>query len=339
MHSGPHSQLRRIYCPKGQVALARWSHSYWYPPLAPPFAPFRTPVLALSVNTFSHLRHAIAASLECGSPAPAFPLPFNSPAKILRLPVRSSHHSAIILFINRGPVAASLKMAANESTAAKRAPKPERGPQSPRFIVIEGPLRVGKTTLAKILAERLHARRIYDCEDNPFLADFYKEKAGAAFRAQMYFLIERQKRIREALAVEAPGPVLSDFLLEKDRIFANLNLDDEELKLYDRYYESLTAEIPAPDLVIYLQAKPEVLRARIAKKASRDESQISPEYIEEVAAAYEHFFFRYAASDLLVINTSDIDFVERSEDLQQLLRRLQEPVKGTQYFLPLAASE
>jgi deoxyguanosine kinase len=230
-------------------------------------------------------------------------------------------------------------MAANESTAAKRAPKLERGPQSPRFIVIEGPLRVGKTTLAKILAERLHARRIYDCEDNPFLADFYKEKAGAAFRAQMYFLIERQKRIREALAVEAPGPVLSDFLLEKDRIFANLNLDDEELKLYDRYYESLAADIPAPDLVIYLQAKPEVLRARIAKKASRDESQISPEYIEEVAAAYEHFFFRYAASDLLVINTSDIDFVERSEDLQQLLRRLQEPVKGTQYFLPLAASE
>jgi len=147
-------------------------------------------------------------------------------------------------------------MAANESTAAKRAPQPERGPQSPRFIVIEGPLRVGKTTLAKILAERLHARRVYDCEDNPFLADFYKEKAGAAFRAQMYFLIERQKRIREALAIEAPGPVLSDFLLEKDRIFANLNLDDEELKLYDRYYDSLTAGIPAPDLVVYLQAKP-----------------------------------------------------------------------------------
>ena len=230
-------------------------------------------------------------------------------------------------------------MAANESTAAKRAPQPERGPQSPRFIVIEGPLRVGKTTLAKILAERLHARRIYDSEDNPFLADFYKEKAGAAFRAQMYFLIERQKRIREALAVEAPGPVLSDFLLEKDRIFANLNLDDEELKLYDRYYDSLTAGIPAPDLVVYLQAKPEVLRARIAKKASRDESQISPAYIEEVTHAYEHFFFRYAASDLLVINTSDIDFVERSEDLQQLLRRLQDPVKGTQYFLPLGASE
>lgn len=230
-------------------------------------------------------------------------------------------------------------MAANESSAAKRAPVPQRGPQSPRYIVIEGPLRVGKTTLAKILAERLHARRIHDCEDNPFLADFYKEKAGANFRAQMYFLMERQRRIREALAVEAPSPMLSDFLFEKDRIYANLNLDDEELKLYERYYEALASDIPAPDLVIYLQAKPDVLRARIAKKASRDETHISPKYVEEVAAAYEHFFFRYSAADLLVINTSDIDFVERSEDLQQLLRRLQDPVKGTQYFLPLGGGE
>jgi deoxyguanosine kinase len=215
----------------------------------------------------------------------------------------------------------------------------QTGPKTPRFIVVEGPLRVGKTTLTKIVADKLHARRVYDCEDNPFLSDFYKEKPGSALRAQMYFLMERQKRLREALAAAAPAPVLSDFLLEKDRIFANLNLDDEELKLYDRYYETLTADIPAPDLVIYLQAKPEVLRARMEKKASREESEISLEYIEEVARAYEHFFFHYAASDLLVINTSEIDFVERSEDLQQLLRRLQDPVKGTQYFLPLGAAE
>ncbi|OLC95181.1 MAG: deoxynucleoside kinase [Acidobacteria bacterium 13_1_40CM_4_58_4] len=218
-------------------------------------------------------------------------------------------------------------MPSDDSSAAKRARVPQRSPQPPRFIVIEGPLRVGKSTLARILAERLHA------------PDFYQAKPGAAFRAQMYFLLERQKRLREALGVEAPGPVLSDFLLEKDRIFANLNLNDRELKLYERYYEAFTADLPAPDLVIYLQAKPEVLGERIAKKASRDESQISPEYIEEVARAYEHFFFRYAACDLLVVNTSEIDFVERSDDLQQLLRRLQDPVKGTQYFLPLGSSE
>src|SRR5713101_6754051 len=226
-------------------------------------------------------------------------------------------------------------MAAHEPSASAR----PAAAQAPRFIVIEGPLRVGKSTLAKILAERLHARRIYDCEDNPFLADFYREQPGAAFQAQMYFLVERQRRLREALAVEAPGPILSDFLMEKDRVFANLNLDDEELKLYDHYYELLTGDLPAPDLVIYLQAKPEVLRTRIERKGAREEMRIADEYIEEVARAYEHFFFRYSASDLLVINTSEIDFVERNADLQQLLRRLQEPVKGTQYFLPLGKSE
>ncbi len=226
-----------------------------------------------------------------------------------------------------------------DSASAKRAQTPQRGSKPPRFIVIEGPLRVGKTTLARILAERLHARRIYDCEDNPFLADFYAEKAGAAFRAQMYFLIERQKRLREARAEDVPGVVISDFLMEKDRIFANLNLDDEELKLYERYYESVTADLPKPDLVIYLQAKPEILRTRIAKKKASEERQISPEYVEEVARAYEHFFFRYSGADLLVIDTSEIDFVEHSQDLQQLLSRLQEPVKGTQYFLPLGGTD
>ena len=226
-------------------------------------------------------------------------------------------------------------MTAHESSSAKRALKPQRGPHAPQFIVIEGPLRVGKSTLARILAERLHARRVYDCEDNPFLGEFYKEAPGSALLAQMHFLFERQKRLREALAAESPAPLLSDFLMEKDRIFANLNLDDEELKLYERYYGMLTAHLPAPDLVIYLQAKPEVLRARIAKKAAKDENQISEEYVEEVSRAYEHFFFRYEASDLLVIDTSEIDFVARNDDLQQLLRRLQEPVKGTQYFLPL----
>ena len=224
-----------------------------------------------------------------------------------------------------------------EMSSAKRARKAIKGPEAPRIIVIEGPLRVGKTTLARILAERLHARRIYDCEDNPFLAEFYEEKAGSAYRAQMYFLMERQKRMREGLAGEAPGVVISDFLMEKDRIFANLNLNDAELKLYEQYYEALTAEIAQPDLVIYLQAKPEVLRARIAKKKAAEESRIAPAYVEEVARAYEHFFFHYENADLLVVDTSEIDFVERSEDLQQLLKRLQEPVKGTQYYLPLGS--
>ncbi|HET6200824.1 MAG: deoxynucleoside kinase [Candidatus Acidiferrales bacterium] len=212
-------------------------------------------------------------------------------------------------------------------------PEPKFKP--PRYFVIEGPIRVGKSTLAKILAERLHARRVFDCEDNPFLGQFYDEQPGAAFRAQMYFLMERHQRLMEIDREQKPGPVVSDFLFEKDKIFAYINLENEELKIYERYYEMLAASVATPDLVIYLQAKPEVLRQRISKKAARNESNISPEYLETVAQAYEHFFFRYSASNLLVVDTSDIDFVERNQDLQELLRRLRQPVKGTQYFLPL----
>jgi len=210
--------------------------------------------------------------------------------------------------------------------------------EPPRTIAIEGPIRVGKSTLARILADRLHARRVFDPEDNPFLADFYREKPGAAFRAQFYFLIERRRRLLETQQSDA-SPVVADYLFEKDKIFAYINLDNEELKLYERYFEIFAEGLKPPDLVIYLQATPEVLRERIARKKSPAEAQISRAYLEEVVRAYEHFFFRYSASDLLVINTSEIDFVERNADLQQLLRRLQEPVKGTQYFLPLGAQE
>jgi deoxyguanosine kinase len=219
------------------------------------------------------------------------------------------------------------------ATAKKLKPVPAF--KAPRYVVVEGPIRVGKSTLAQVLADRMHARRIFDCEDNPFLAGFYREERGAAFAAQMYFLWERQRRLREALIPDSSGAVVSDFLFEKDKVFAYLNLDNEELKLYERFYEPLAAEMPKPDLVIYLQATPEVLRARIAKKGAQAESRISPEYLNEVVRAYEHFFFHYTASDLLVVNTSEIDFVASNEDLQQLLRRIQEPVKGTQYFLPL----
>ena len=205
----------------------------------------------------------------------------------------------------------------------------------PRHIVVEGPIRVGKSTLAKVLAERLHARRIFDCDDNPFLADFYDEKPGAAFLAQMYFLYERHRLLAGTSPEVDAAPIVSDFLFEKDKIFAYINLGDEELKLYERYFDMLAPSVPPADLVIYLQAKPDVLRKRVSKKGDPAETQISPEYVEAVANAYEHFFFRYSASNLLVVDTSEIDFVERNQDLQELLRRLHQPVKGTQYFLPL----
>jgi deoxyguanosine kinase len=214
--------------------------------------------------------------------------------------------------------------------------KPVPAFEPPRYIAVEGPIRVGKSTLAQVLAGKMHARRITDSENNPFLENFYKEKAGAAFAAQMHFLWNRHKLLRDADIEHTRGAFVADFLFEKDKLFAYLALDNEELKLYEQFYESFARDLRKPDLVIYLQASPEVLRARIAKKGAATESRISLEYLTAVARAYEHFFFHYTASDLLVVNTSEIDFVERNADLQQLLRRLQEPVKGTQYFLPLA---
>ena len=206
----------------------------------------------------------------------------------------------------------------------------------PRYIAVEGPIRVGKSTLAGVLAERLHAQCISEPEDNPFLRAFYDGERGAAFQAQMAFLVRRFEQLK-ALDVGAKSRriVVADYIFEKDKLFACLNLTDAELEIYNRYYTEFRAQVPAPDLVVYLQATPEVLKKRLKKKGAAAEMAINDDYLEEVAKAYEHFFFHYSASDLLIVNTSDIDFVDRNEDLQELLRKVSEPVRGTQYFLPL----
>lgn len=206
---------------------------------------------------------------------------------------------------------------------------------SPRYIAIEGPIAVGKSALARILADRLHARRVFDPEDNPHLKDFYAERPGAAFRAQMWFLLARYRQLRDLALEQDPRTAVADYLFEKDKLFAFINLNDPELKLYDQYYEWFHPQLPTPDLVIYLQAKPEVLKKRITKRRDATQRELSDDYVEEVVRAYEHFFFHYTASNLLVIDTTQIDFLDRHEDLQKLLQRLGEPVKGTQYFLPL----
>jgi len=211
--------------------------------------------------------------------------------------------------------------------------------EPPRFIAIEGPPRVGKTAVADILADYLHADRLRDAQDNPFLESFYRNKPGAAFQAQMYFLIHRYQQLRALdLAATAQRTVISDFLFEKDKLFAYLNLNNDELRLYEQYHELLSGEIPTPDLVVYFQASPEVLRRRIAEKRAAFEQQIGDEYVEAVVNAYEHFFMHYKSSDVLVVNTSEIDLIDRNEHLQELLRRLKQPVKGTQYFLPLGSA-
>jgi deoxyguanosine kinase len=210
----------------------------------------------------------------------------------------------------------------------------------PRYIAVEGPIRVGKSTLARILSDRLNAQRVMEADDNPFLAAFYAGEAGAAFQAQFAFLIRRFEQLRALdLGAGAQRTIVADYIFEKDKLFACLNLSDQELETYNRFYNNFRDQLPTPDLVIYLQATPEVLKKRLKKKNAQGEKAINEEYLEEVVKAYEHFFFHYTSSDLLIVNTSEIDFVDRNQDLQELLRRVSAPIKGTQYFLPLGSEE
>jgi len=211
--------------------------------------------------------------------------------------------------------------------------------ESPRYIAVEGPIRVGKSTLANVIGDRLHAQLVREPENNPFLGSFYEGERGAAFQAQFAFLIRRFEQLRSLdVGPNSKKLVVADYIFEKDKLFAYLNLTDAELDIYNRYYNQFRDQLPTPDLVIYLQATPEVLKKRMRKKGAATESTISDDYIEAVIKAYEHFFFHYSASDLLIVNTSEIDFVDRNEDLQELLRKVSEPVKGTQYFLPLGST-
>ena len=210
----------------------------------------------------------------------------------------------------------------------------------PRYIAVEGPIRVGKSTLANVLAERLNAQRVMEPEENPFLKAFYEGEPGAAFQTQFAFLIRRYEQLKALdLGSNSNRTIVADFIFEKDKLFACLNLNDQELETYNRYYNNFRNELPTPDLVIYLQATPEVLKKRLKKKNAPGEKALNEDYLEEVIKAYEHFFFHYTSSDLLIVNTSEIDFVERNEDLKELLKKVSVPIKGTQYFLPLGSTE
>ncbi len=211
--------------------------------------------------------------------------------------------------------------------------------EPPRYIAVEGPIRVGKSTLANVIADRLNAQRVIEPEDNPFLRSFYEGERGAGFQAQFAFLVRRFEQLHGLeVGPDSHKAVVADYIFEKDKIFAYINLSDAELEIYNRYYQHFHEQLPVPDLVIYLQASPEVLKKRLRKKNVPGEMSVSDDYIEEVVKAYEHFFFHYTSSDLLVVNTNDIDFVERHTDLQELLRRVSEPIRGTQYFLPLGST-
>jgi len=206
-----------------------------------------------------------------------------------------------------------------------------------RYIVIDGPIGVGKTSLAKLLAKEFNARCILEKPDeNPFLPSFYGDRKKYAFQTQIFFLLSRFQQQKEIAQLDLFNQVtLCDYLFAKDRIFASLNLDDHELALYEQIYRLLHGQIPSPDLVIFLQARPEVLVQRVRSRNIPFEKEIDSEYLKNLVDAYNYYFFHYDQTPLLVVNTSEIDFVNREEDFTQLVREIKQMKKGTWYFVPL----
>jgi deoxyadenosine/deoxycytidine kinase len=208
-----------------------------------------------------------------------------------------------------------------------------------RYIVVEGPIGVGKTSLCDRLAQRSNGRRVMEVvEENPFLASFYSDRQKFAFQTQMYFLLSRYRQQQELFQQDLFRSVtVSDYLFAKDRIFACLTLDRNELALYDRVFEALGTRVTRPDLVIYLQARIDVLLARIRKRGREFERKFDPGYLEELCKAYNEFFFHYSDTPLLVINTSEIDFVKNEADLEDLMGAIRRHKGGVQHYIPLGS--
>lgn len=208
-----------------------------------------------------------------------------------------------------------------------------------RYIVVEGPIGVGKTSLTNLLTERFAARRVLEVvEENPFLPSFYEDRRKFAFQTQLFFLLSRFRQQENLFQQDLFKAVtVSDYLFAKDRIFACLNLELNELALYDRVFEALTPRVPKPDLVIYLQARLDVLLYRIKKRNRDFERTFDAAYLAELCTAYNDFFFHYGDTPLLVINTSDIDFVNEAADRENLLQVISKTQKGTHHYLPLSS--
>ena len=207
-----------------------------------------------------------------------------------------------------------------------------------QYIAVEGVIGVGKTAVVERLAERLDATTVLEeWSQNPFLKAFYEGASGAAFEAELFFLLSRYRQQQELLQRNLfQACTVSDYVFEKSRLYAYLNLEDSELLIYEKLYALLTDGVPRPDLVVYLQAPTEVLLKRIRTRGRPEESRLSEEYLAEVNRAYNHYFFHYAQTPLLVVNTSDLDFVKRTEDLEDLMKQIQGMGRGTQYYVPRA---
>ena len=195
---------------------------------------------------------------------------------------------------------------------------------------------MGKTALAERLAQRLDAKLVKESvEENPFLDKFYGDMRNYALQTQLFFLLARHKQQRELLQPDMfHETVVCDYLLDKDRIFAHLNLTEHELALYDNIYRFVAEEIPKPNIVIYLQARVEVLLARIRQRARKFEVAIDPQYLGELTDAYNHYFVHYEAAPVLIVNTERLDFVANREDFEDLFRAIEETTAGRRFYSP-----
>jgi deoxyguanosine kinase len=206
------------------------------------------------------------------------------------------------------------------------------------YLAVDGPIGVGKTTLVEMLAHRYEGVKILEDVENPFLGDFYQDRPGAAFQTELYFLLSRYKQQQDIAQRELFDRLLvADYTFQKNRIFAYLNLSDDELMLFDKLYALLEPQISVPDLVIYLVADLETCMGRIRKRQRSVEKSISQEYIAELIDAYNHYYHYYSRSPLLVVDTRYLNFPDRQEDFDELLHRLAKPIKGTEYFQPLGS--
>jgi len=215
-----------------------------------------------------------------------------------------------------------------------------RGTGAPRYVVVEGPIGAGKTALAKRLAESLAADLVLEeAFENPFLERFYTEGKSAALSAQMFFLFSRARQMEELRQSDLFASVrVSDYLFAKDRLFAELNLDADELSLYDQIVDKLAIDVPVPDLVIYLQASVDVLADRIARRGVGYEMLVERRYLERLADVYARFFHGYNEGPLLIVNASDIDPVNNDADYEQLFRQIERTTGGRHFFNPTAAA-
>jgi deoxyadenosine/deoxycytidine kinase len=208
-----------------------------------------------------------------------------------------------------------------------------------QYIALEGPIGVGKTSVVERLAQRLEAGTLLEeWGQNPFLQPFYDGKPGAAFQVELFYLLSRYRQQQELLQRHLFQQLtISDYVFEKSKLFAYLNLEDSELLIYEKLWGLLVEAAPRPDLVVYLQAPTEVLMRRIRQRGRPEEARLSEEYLAEVNRAYNHYFFHYSQTPLLVVNTSEVDFVKRPEDVEDLIKQILGMGRGTQYYVPMGS--